>query len=153
MEEGPKPVLSDLEAMLAAVEAEQEEPMPASEQIEQMDPDKPPEPEQPLATSSASEQTSTGAPQHALPSLAWEPPYPNWAIDRTDSRQTPLPDFACMTCPAAVWLTGKGKLLCYCTVMRVETWSTESPQQIQVCTAKEMAIIAKIEAEKGDAEG
>lgn len=147
-EKAPKAPLSDLEAMLAAVEADQDEPMP--KQAEPPDPD---ERIPPRVTSTASEPTLTGAPWHALPSQAWEPPYPNWAIDRTDSRQTPLPDFACMTCPAAVWLTGKGKLLCYCTVMRVETWSTENPQQIQVCTAKEMAIIARIEAEAGEAEG
>ncbi|MGI4795755.1 MAG: hypothetical protein ACRYG8_17120 [Janthinobacterium lividum] len=138
----PPAPATDLAAMMAAVEAAPvESPVVASETPE------PAAPAQFLEIDTGSGPTAPSGRSHEMPSETWEPEHPNWVLERTDSQTTPLPDFACKTCPVAVWLTGSAKLLCFCTVMRVETWSTGAPQHIQFCTAKEMAVLAKQDAE------
>ena len=53
-----------------------------------------------------------------------------------------------MTCPEAVWMTGDEDLEGFCRVLRTITWSTReaAAMQIAICTGKEMAIVALLEA-------
>ena len=83
------------------------------------------------------------------PSESYEAPFPNWALEGANARKVPGSGLACVTCPEAVWMSGGEDLQAFCRVLRATTWSTLEavPMQIAICTGKEMAIVAMLEAQ------
>jgi hypothetical protein len=83
------------------------------------------------------------------PSESYEAQFPNWAMEGANARKMPGSGLACVTCPEAVWMAGGEDLQAFCRVLRATTWSTleVAPMQIEICTGKEMAIVAMLEAE------
>ncbi len=83
------------------------------------------------------------------PSESYEAHFPNWALQGANARKMPGSGLACVTCPEAVWMTGGEDLQAFCRVLRAMTWSTLEvpPMQIEICTGKEMAIVAMLEAQ------
>lgn len=83
------------------------------------------------------------------PSESYEAQFPNWALEGANARRMPGNGLACVTCPEAVWMAGGEDLQAFCRVLRATTWSTfeAPPMQIEICTAKEMAIVAMLEVE------
>jgi hypothetical protein len=83
------------------------------------------------------------------PSESYEPDFPNWALQGSNAKKLPGNGLACVTCPEAVWMTGGEALQAFCRVLRAITWSTleAAPMQIEICTGKEMAIVAMVEGQ------
>jgi hypothetical protein len=83
------------------------------------------------------------------PSESYEPDFPNWALQGSNAKKLPGNGLACVTCPEAVWMTGGEALQAFCRVLRAITWSTleAAPMQIEICTGKEMAVVAMVEAQ------
>lgn len=83
------------------------------------------------------------------PSESYEAHFPNWALEGANAQKMPGSGLACVTCPEAVWMTGGEDLQAFCRVLRSITWSTleAPPMQIEICTGKEMAIVAMLEAQ------
>ena len=83
------------------------------------------------------------------PSESYEAHFPNWALQGANAQKMPGSGLACVTCPEAVWMTGGEDLQAFCRVLRAITWSTleAPPMQIEICTGKEMAIVAMLEAQ------
>ena len=83
------------------------------------------------------------------PSESYEAHFPNWALEGANAKKLPGIGLACVTCPEAVWMTGGEELQAFCRVLRAITWSTleAPPIQIEICTGKEMAIVAMLEAQ------
>ena len=81
------------------------------------------------------------------PSESYDPDLPNWAVEGSNAKRLPGDGLACVNCPEAVWMTGGEDLEAFCRVLRTITWSTgeAAPMQIEICTGKEMAIIALLE--------
>jgi hypothetical protein len=125
-----------LERALAAGEAHLEE---SSEPGAAPFPDEPMEPELTEALWSSP----------GRPSESYEPDFPNWALEGSNAKKLPGNGLACVTCPEAVWMTGGEELQAFCRVLRAITWSTleAAPMQIEICTGKEMAIVAMVEAQ------
>ena len=78
------------------------------------------------------------------PSESYEPDFPNWALEGANAKKLPGDGLACVTCPEAVWMAGGEDLEAFCRVLRAITWSTReaAPMQIEICTGKEMAVLA-----------
>ena len=83
------------------------------------------------------------------PSESYEAHFPNWALQGANTQKVPGSGLACVTCPEAVWMAGGEDLQAFCRVLRSITWSTleAPPMQIEICTGKEMAIVAMLEAQ------
>ena len=83
------------------------------------------------------------------PSESYEAQFPNWALEGANAGRMPGSGLACVTCPEAVWMSGGEDLQAFCRVLRSITWSTleAPPMQIEICTGKEMAIVAMLEAQ------
>jgi hypothetical protein len=83
------------------------------------------------------------------PSESYEAHFPNWALEGANAQKMPGSGLACVTCPEAVWMAGGEDLQAFCRVLRSITWSTleAPPTQIEICTGKEMAIVAMLEAQ------
>ncbi len=83
------------------------------------------------------------------PSESYEAHFPNWALEGANAQKMPGSGLACVTCPEAVWMAGGEDLQAFCRVLRSITWSTleAPPMQIEICTGKEMAIVAMLEAQ------
>jgi hypothetical protein len=94
------------------------------------------------------ELTEALASSPGRPSEFYEPDFPNWAVEGSNAKRLPGDGLACVTCPEAVWMTGGEDLQAFCRVLRATTWSTleAAPMQIEICTGKEMAIVALMEA-------
>ena len=82
------------------------------------------------------------------PSESYEPDFPNWAVEGSNAKRLPGDGLACVTCPEAVWMTGGEDLEAFCRVLRTITWSSReaTPMRIEICTGKELAIVAELEA-------
>ena len=83
------------------------------------------------------------------PSESYEAHFPNWALEGANAQKMPGSGLACVTCPEAVWMSRGDDLQAFCRVLRSITWSTleAPPMQIEICTGKEMAIVAMLEAQ------
>jgi hypothetical protein len=136
MADEPDLDMAALERALAAGEAHLQE---SSELGAAPSPDEPMEPA----------LTEALASSPGRPSESYEPDFPNWALEGSNAKKLPGNGLACVTCPEAVWMTGGEELQAFCRMLRAITWSTleAAPMQIEICTGKEMAIVAMAEAQ------
>ena len=54
-------------------------------------------------------------------------------LDGLAESRRPKAKTACETCPNSVWFASPTEVKCYCRVMFLITWSTQSPNQITLC--------------------
>ena len=83
---------------------------------------------------------------------AFENIYESPTISRLPIHQRPKPSTVCESCPAAVWMTPKNQLQCYCRVTHVMIYSKEEKTALTACDGREMAIeqmMAKMEKQEG----
>jgi len=104
------------------------------------EPEADPFPDGPMAP----ELTEALASSPGRPSESYDPDFPNWAVEGANAQRLPGNGLACVTCPEAVWMAGGEELEAFCRVLRAMTWSTReaAPMQIEICTGKEMAVLA-----------
>lgn len=60
---------------------------------------------------------------------------------RRPQRGYPYIETACETCPISLWFASPTDLKCMCRAMSILTWETVQPGDIEVCDAREQALI------------